>query len=180
MNVSEVLVPKGTGALLEPTTKGMLKGLLPEARFALQPASAWDCKHGLNALKNDNLFSEPLPDHLSNLCSNPDSNSASMSALAGMTSYLQRSLLDKAVFSVGTVVPLDTRGQSTASQPMDTEQPTDKAEDSSLQQSVALDASALSNLHVRLSLPSPSVSSFVPECHAALGSVFSPLLHILC
>jgi hypothetical protein len=148
LNVSEVLVPKGAGTLLQPFTKSMLKGLLPDARFALQLATCWDHKHALQALKQDTLFSQPLPDHLAELQNKPDSHSASLSAMAGMVSYLQRSLLDKAVLSVGAVLPLDMRRHSTVTAAGDLAIQGGQAEDLSLQQSVALDASAFSNLNV--------------------------------
>lgn len=141
-----MLVPKGSGTLLDSSTKSMLKGLLPDARFALQPAACWDHKHALHALEQDSLFSQPLPDHLAELQRHPEKHSASLTAMAGMVSYLQRSLLDKAVLAVGTVVPLDMRRHSAAAPTGGSTSP--GAEDRSLQESVALDASALTNLHV--------------------------------
>lgn len=172
-NVSEVLVPKGAGTLLQPATKSMLKGLLPDARFALQPTKCWDHKQALNALKQDSFFSQPLPDNLAELQSNPDGHSASLSAMAGMVSYLQRSMLDKAVLGVGTVVPLDIRRRRAAAPGCDTPGQGDADEATvaaSLQQSVALDASALSNLNVRVLAPCIILSSSITEySHLALN-----------
>jgi hypothetical protein len=174
LNVKEVLVPKGAGTRLQSSTKSMLKGLLPEARFALQRATCWEHEHALRALKQDTLFAPPLPDYLAALLNNPDSHSASLSALAGMVSYLQRSLLDKAVLSVGEVLPLDTRRRhSTTPSAADLARDGGLAETPSLQQSVALDASAFSNLNARLLLHPPTFSfcglAAVP--HACLSCV---------
>lgn len=163
LNVCEVLVPKGQHILL-PESKSMLKGLLPEARFSLQPAKTWESGALLADLRQGALFAgQDAPQVLSEAASSPEQNEAMLSAFAGMRAFLKRSMLEDAVLKVGSVERLPGQlacgsgasareaSGTVAADAMDADAaPKQGSEDAPQGSTMVLDASALSNLEVCL------------------------------
>lgn len=162
LNVCEVLVPKGQHILL-PESKSMLKGLLPDARFSLQPSRTWDPAALLAELRQGVLFSgKDVPQVLSEAAAAPEQSHALLSAFAGMRAFLKRSMLEDAVLKVGSVEGLPgqpaaavdaaaSKAANTAnagSADAATASARVSGEDAPAGSTMVLDASALSNLEV--------------------------------
>lgn len=165
LNVCEVLVPKG-GNVLSPESKSMLKGLLPDARFSLQPASTWDSGPMLVELRQGTLFPDTkVPAILHDAAQAPEQNEALLRAFAGMQRFLNRSMLADAVLKIGTVESLpgrpavgkgmafnEDKAATSPSDNADAPQPQDSELEAPPGSKMVLDASALSNLEVWLIL----------------------------
>jgi hypothetical protein len=154
-----VVIPKGEGCLTK-ETKIMLKGLLPEARFSLQPAIAWDSRTLLDALDEASVFGDQgVPPCVQRLLTDPQLFQAALSAFASMHEFLRRSLMLDAVFRVGSFEFLSKLSSDEASAGAAGLEDGDATScgadvlgadaDAAVGSTVNLDASALSNLEVR-------------------------------
>eukprot|EP00892_Ulva_mutabilis_P010533 jgi/Ulvmu1/7852/UM004_0083.1 len=155
LNVCEVLVPKGQDILL-PESKSMLKGLLPDARFSLQPATSWASESLEADISNGVLFAgaEP-PEVLRDAIAAPEAQKALLCAFAGMRDFLKRSMLEDAMLRVGVVERLPGQGNSSVGTAGAADaaaaSPTGKAPAAVVSppgSTMMLDASALSNLEI--------------------------------
>lgn len=160
----EVLVPKGPRILL-PESKSMLKGLLPDARFSLQPAQNWESDELVTGLNQGSVFAgKDVPLVLREAAAAPERHDAMLRAFAGMRSFLKRSMLEDAVLRVGSVERLPGQhagridcgeGQVPATEAAaSADEATNPAHisdrDAPRGSTMVLDASALSNLEVWL------------------------------
>ena len=159
-------MPKGQQVLLA-ESKSMLKGLLPDARFSLQPPSAWEPDQLLKDIQQGLLFPDKeIPGVLRDALAAPEQHKGLISAFAGMRDFLKRSMLEDAVVKVGSVERLPGQGtrsdRAIAMQGVSaSEEACTVGDEASGQAShrddeqcstMVLDASALSNLEVRFSL----------------------------
>lgn len=93
LRVSELILPRGGGDLLNPQTKGMLKGLLPEARVSLQRAggAAWKGAMVQSCLDSSSLFkSSAVPPVLAMCLEDAPGHAASLAAFSGVPLSLIR------------------------------------------------------------------------------------------
>lgn len=145
----------------------MLKGLLPDARFSLQPPQNWESDQLVADLDQGAVFAEEdLPLVLREAVAAPERHEAMLRAFSGMRSFLRRSMLEDAVLKVGSVESLSGQhavrndcGERQASA-MDgaasaqAEEATNSAHvsdrDAPRGSTMVLDASALANLEVWL------------------------------
>lgn len=186
LRVTEAVVPKGSRSVLDPGTRAMMKGLLPDARFSLLPAKHWSAAPVRAAGFADSFGSSAVPFVLQEHIDGGEGSAAAVSAFAAMLAFLQRSLLDRAVLSVGVVERLlpraaadgavqgsDPAGTSAAGCSADAQVdaatlPTDPAAP------LLLDGPALSNLEVRRCNlqhpPTPALDGSKHQHHALAAS----------
>ena len=103
LRVAEAVVPKGARSVLDPGTRAMMKGLLPEARFSLLPARHWSAAPLRAEGFADAFASGTVPAVLQEALDGGEASATALSACAAMLAFLQRSLLDRAVLSAGIV-----------------------------------------------------------------------------
>jgi hypothetical protein len=165
LNIAEVVIPKGSKAALLPSTKSILKPLLQNACFTLQPAQQWSTctllQDSLSTFKD-----REVPVVLKEAMDAPRENAAALAAFAAMHAFLRKSLLDQAVLAVGRMERLWLKSTKTTTGPAaksslrrnDTEEVRRLASDGLAEGSsreavpdtpALLDGAALSNLEVR-------------------------------